>query len=677
MTNARTSFKAGRATAPFSCTTRQRQRATPCRLVRLFLLLAVLSLQACALHPRSPDARLPAAERLASADVQVRTADVLLLGDTQEHNIEGLPHGFITGIVDKVFADVTIRPPQHALFGRKLLEAIASGDAKGRPPIVHLGDLTDHSCEIEMSRMFDAIRRTNVDVTIAPGNHDGMFQGIFNPPDITSHWGFSSLGWDYVCRHANERNRISDKYGVQHPKDQQVESEPPVSNLMSKDRYIHAYLKLLQERNLIGPGATCADLSTLRCHEGDGFIARAYARIVPRQTDCGNAPKCRNFSESFLVQEVRLTDASSSVPVRLVLLDSTELDFLFVPSFDAVLGSLFNTKVNPGTRGYIGQRQLEVLQRIADRARDSSEVLVFGGHHDWLHLEPKSREALAAIFKKLPHPIVYLSAHTHRGFWAEHEFDGATMIEFNVSSLADWPIDARRVSFSVSKDRKAIEVTAGPAARGDARGDGELLAAWENELCRHPQTRAVLDDPAKFVEANRRIVQEHHEHSGTWLSMIGAFFVRLVVEETDVERNFQYTDNLNDARRALDSFAALLENSNTFDKWIETLPFSIYIHKSCVAKPNLASRLRCQVKRSEIPNRRRPEGVRQTFVYLSSTLRDLQRVVDSANMQTTPGITRAMACAHAVAAHADWQNQARPHFVYDYFFQPTVVARKK
>jgi hypothetical protein len=55
-----------------------------------------------------------------------------------------------------------------------------------------------------------------------------------------------------------------------------------------------------------------------------------------------------------------------------------------------------------------------------DEAVARGDVVVFAGHHNWRALSLPSRIMLRALMSRLEHPLVYLSAHTHRGFWAEH-----------------------------------------------------------------------------------------------------------------------------------------------------------------------------------------------------------------------------------------------------------------
>src|SRR3954464_10621323 len=82
---------------------------------------------------------------------EVITEPVRLVADTQEHEIMGLPASLKGGLFDRTLTEVTIRPPQQALFGRMILaDTIRRAPAM---PVIHLGDLLDLSCRSELNRM--------------------------------------------------------------------------------------------------------------------------------------------------------------------------------------------------------------------------------------------------------------------------------------------------------------------------------------------------------------------------------------------------------------------------------------------------------------------------------------------------------------------------------------------
>jgi hypothetical protein len=114
------------------------------------------------------------------------------------------------------------------------------------------------------------------------------------------------------------------------------------------------------------------------------------------------------------------------------------------------------------------------------------DIVVFAGHHNWRSLGLPTRILLRELMSNLGHPLVYLSAHTHRGFWAVHRaLDRRPLLELNVSSLSDWPIAYRRISFAYDEQAQRLLVR-GQLMPSGARGvdsDAALMAAWQDQAC--------------------------------------------------------------------------------------------------------------------------------------------------------------------------------------------------
>jgi hypothetical protein len=149
------------------------------------------------------------------------------------------------------------------------------------------------------------------------------------------------------------------------------------------------------------------------------------------------------------------------------------------------------------------------------------DIVVFAGHHNWRSLGLPSRLMLRNLMSNLTHPLVYVSAHTHRGFWAEHrELDRQPILEINVSSLSDWPISWRRISFAYDERGNRLKVLAElmPNRGEPIRSDRDLLAAWEDETCK----RAGLD-PERIRQADMAIVRKQRESRG---SLVGWLLAR-------------------------------------------------------------------------------------------------------------------------------------------------------
>ena len=59
------------------------------------------------------------------------------------------------------------------------------------------------------------------------------------------------------------------------------------------------------------------------------------------------------------------------------------------------------------------------------------------------------------------------------------------MLELNVSSLSDWPIAYRRISFAYDEKANRLLVRGEllPQGRRPSSADSDLLAAWETQTC--------------------------------------------------------------------------------------------------------------------------------------------------------------------------------------------------
>jgi hypothetical protein len=141
---------------------------------------------------------------------------------------------------------------------------------------------------------------------------------------------------------------------------------------------------------------------------------------------------------------------------------------------------------SPGSMGHIHPDQIAAIDKWVDEAVGKGDVVIFAGHHNWRSLGLAARLMLRAQMHKLRHPLVYLSAHTHRGFWAEHRaLANRPLLEMNVSSLSDWPIAYRRISFAYDAEAQRLQVKADLLPRGDlpTASYADLLAAWEKQTC--------------------------------------------------------------------------------------------------------------------------------------------------------------------------------------------------
>ncbi|MCK7471230.1 MAG: hypothetical protein MZU95_10955 [Desulfomicrobium escambiense] len=206
----------------------------------------------------------------------------------------------------------------------------------------------------------------------------------------------------------------------------------------------------------------------------------------------------RSYANSYIAQKFRLPPAPGA-PRRAVMvgIDTSQLNVLV-----GVLSMLAGE--SPGDKGRVLDGQAQIIESCVDEARRAGELVIFAGHHSWLQLDAGSRNRLAGIMERVDHPLVYLSAHTHEGWWAMHRIGGRSLLELNVSSLADWPIAYRRVAFAFDPEANRIKVSAElmPMLQSPPQSDSELLDAWVQQTCSEvdvPLERIARRDHATVV----------------------------------------------------------------------------------------------------------------------------------------------------------------------------------
>jgi hypothetical protein len=172
--------------------------------------------------------------------------------------------------------------------------------------------------------------------------------------------------------------------------------------------------------------------------------------------------------------------------------------------------------------GHIHPDQITAVGSWVDEAVAAGDIVIFAGHHNWRSLGLRSRTMLRSLMARLEHPLVYLSAHTHRGFWAEHRaLARQPLLEMNVSSLSDWPIAYRRIDFAYDESTRRLQVRADLMPRGKApvNSDADLLAAWRDQACRDSQVPVSLLD-----NEDRKLVHAQKSSRGNLLEWLLAAF---------------------------------------------------------------------------------------------------------------------------------------------------------
>jgi hypothetical protein len=417
------------------------------------------------------------------------TTPILAIGDTQEHLATGYPLHDNDSAVD-AFVEVTQRPPEQPLFGRRLAEWVL----KRHPdePFLHLGDVLDLSCRTEGQRVRDVFAATGNAGAILPGNHDGLMFGIFGYGVLEAVLDPDAAKWDRACR----RGRDTDDSAM-----------PTVNEALSKREFIAGYIAAQAGGHRPKPGLHAPPpygehRVSWRSPDPDAFLSAIEARVLDG----------RNYADSFLAQRLKLPRAPGATrDVVVIGLDTNQAGPL-ATSWDTLMGR------SPGSVGHVRPDQVEAVSAWVDEAILDGDIVVFAGHHNWGSLGLPSRGLLRALMARVDHPLVYLSAHTHGGFWAEHRaLARKPLLELNVSSLSDWPIAYRRISFAWDESARRLLVRGElwPHRGTPSASFADLLAAWEAETCGRSGVA-----PALIHEFDVAVVRRQRESRGTvieWL----------------------------------------------------------------------------------------------------------------------------------------------------------------
>ncbi|MCM8613358.1 hypothetical protein [Accumulibacter sp.] len=439
------------------------------------LAAAVLALSGCAGFEPQPG---PGPEPSPAAGYRALTTPIIAVGDTQEHESTGYPLHDNDSALD-AYIEVTQRPPEQALFGRRLLEwALASHPDE---PFIHLGDVMDLSCRSEALRIGRIFQASQSPGAILPGNHDGLMFGIFAhnlfaPGSVAAH------RWNQVCRRGADADRNEFR----------TENEA-----LTKRGFIATYLSDQikaphPKPGLVAPAAQGPHIVEWRNPNPDAFLSAARGELI-------DGPL---HADSFLVQRLVLPRAPGATRRTIVIALDTNQSGLLAGIWDTLMGR------SPGSMGHIHPDQITAIEPWIDESIAAGDIVVFAGHHNWRSLGLMSRTMMRQLVSRLEQPLVYLSAHTHRGFWAVHRtLAPQPLLELNVSSLSDWPIAYRRISFAYDEEARRLLVRGDLLPRGGKpnASDADLLAAWRQQACEQAQVplKRLDDEDDKLVRAQK------------------------------------------------------------------------------------------------------------------------------------------------------------------------------
>jgi hypothetical protein len=539
------------------------------------------------------------------------TKPIILLGDTQEHEATGFPLHDNDGAVD-AYVEVAQRPPEQPLFGRRILEWVLVNHPQ--EPVVHLGDVLDMSCKSELERMQALALSARQEGAILPGNHDGLMFGIFNHKFVGRLLEASGQAWYRGClRGATEAASAAPV------------SDNPHDAVVTKRDFILAYLALFgtrsEDRIQIPRTSAAGDARISWKNPRSGaFIEAVEVRLHEEDA----------YANSFIAQKMRLPAASgASRGVVMIGLDTNQVSAV-VGSLDAVRG------ISPGDIGHVRADQLAAIRPWLEDARRANDIVVFAGHHNWNRLSFASQARIATVMRGIDHPLVYISAHTHRGFWASHQLGQRSLLELNVSSLSDWPIAYRRVTFALDESAGRLKVNAEIMPNVGVRvgSDRQLLDAWESLTC--DPTRFA---PSRLEGQERLVVQRQRDNRGSLLEWLyeGLGENCASCQQTLYESGLRYQD-------------AMLETILTLyhDFWTQVPEVAVLGDASVCgthALPVCVGRLRAEDH--------------STLEQTIDLFKRRARLVDTANAQLdrieNPRVRSYMACRAVIAAQVDYE----------------------
>ena len=417
------------------------------------------------------------------------TMPVIALGDTQEHESTGHPLHDNDSAVD-AYVEVAQRPPEQPLFGRRILEWVLRNHAG--TPVIHLGDMLDLSCRAEAERIDHVFGSLLGDGAILPGNHDGLMFGIYGYHIRDAVLDRDARRWNAACRRGAAPDETKHK---------------TASEALSKRDFIGLVIDGYRRRPHAAPGLP--GLSA----QGDQRVGwrhpdpAAFLSAIEAQVLDGVA-----YTNSFLVQRLRLPRAPGAPKnVYVIALDTNQSGAL-VGTWDTIMGR------SPGSMGHVHVDQVAAVSPWISEAVRNGDIVVFAGHHNWQSLGLPTRLMLRNLMRTLPHPLVYVSAHTHRGFWAVHRaLDRRPLLELNVSSLSDWPIAYRRLSFAWDETAGRLLVRGEllPSPGRPVTNDADLMAAWQQQACAR-----IGPEPDAFLRFDREVVRRQKDSRGSLMEWL-------------------------------------------------------------------------------------------------------------------------------------------------------------
>lgn len=468
-------------------------------LLGLAVLVGVVLVGGCSHTP--PAAPLPA--ELDSAE-----RSVLVVADPQIHNVFGYRLKQMSRGANAV-TKVAIRPPELNLLARHSLAYLLEEgveDSSLVAPVIVLGDATNIACSSEFDEFAETMTETLGERMVwlmAHGNHDSYLMGTVNtyiPTDDEPNWQPEEMGSAYLPTDESWWGTPHAPKPGERPSWKSACYRSPAAggglaasggSPMNKVRWLRMYMDVLESYGLELPAMTERVDSPveldLTARPGSGLHDIGYRMqgewVRPDfEAEPGESDFLRSYL-SFVVQTAALSPHH-----HLLLIDTSVCEL-------APGGKQFwlFPQRNAGSKGCLGDRQLELIGRIV-REVPSEKRLVLGGHFPLEDIADEDRQRLLDTLS-VRQDWTYVSAHTHTTDRLV-AFDWGEGAEINVGSTTDWPMTAHRLylsdrsSFLWAKTSHVIPNT--PGLQYVSRAGSPI------ELCRHLPVAAALAslDPA-------------------------------------------------------------------------------------------------------------------------------------------------------------------------------------
>lgn len=421
------------------------ERESRSRRLLLICLCCCLANAACLVNPTS----LPPNWNIRTSEpngLELLSYRIMLIADNQLHNVYSKPVPiYRTAQTDRLVPSA-IRSALLDFYGQDILRWAVT-NSKYR--IVHLGDACDFSCTGEFTAFCEIMSHAPKAWVMAPGNHDGYFFGNENRAP-------SNGTWTDACNNSGQP--------------------------MTKDRFIRLYLMALagqDQTELLGLESKASagrepentfrtylygESSALAMNGADNpmsFPSDVPSGLMPDEGNWENETSRflrsvrwkinrREPWKSYVIQRLELTHsdqlnaATSRLKAGAILLDTCQ--YGLAPALVAVPPG----RVAAGLNGEILEDQLrDARQWIAEESNAYDYTWILLGHHPFATLRSHARQGIDAIRKTARTPL-FVSAHTHDGDFLVHGANDRALLELNIGSILDWPLEMRHLSLGLT-----------------------------------------------------------------------------------------------------------------------------------------------------------------------------------------------------------------------------------